>query len=107
MLEILKNNSLSGITVNLKERQNIALISCIEIVLMSMGNTKYHLVTAKLGAYNTEMRDSYKNPEYLKTVLKEVYQNDYDYIISEIKLHLGIDLVKENDMAEFFKIMES
>ena len=104
---IFKTDWLNGIAVDFKEQNKVALISCIEVVLMSMGNTKYHLVTAKLNAYNAVMRDSYKNPEYLKTVLKEVYQNDYDYIISEIKLHLGDDLVKEEDIAEFFKIMES
>ena len=93
--------------MDFKEEHKIALISCIEIVLMSMGNTKYHLVIAKLHAYNAAMRDSCKNPEYLKIVLKEVYQNDYDYIISEIKLHLGDELVKEKDMSDFFKIMES
>src|SRR5437588_666446 len=89
-----------------EEQHKNALISSIEVVLMSMSNTKYHLVTAKRNAYNTAMRDSYKNPEYLKIVLKEVYQNDYDYIISEIKLQLGDDLVQENDIAEFIKIME-
>lgn len=71
-----------------------------------MGNTKYNLVTTKLNAYNMTMRDSYKNLEDLKTVLKEVYVYEYNYIISQIKLHLG-DLVDEEDMAEFFKIMES
>ena len=72
-----------------------------------MGNTKYNLVTAKLNAYNMTMRDSYKNLEDLKTVLKEVYVYEYNYVISQIKLHLGDDLVNEEDIVEFFKIMES
>jgi hypothetical protein len=64
------------------EQHKIALISCLEVVLMSMGNTKYNLVVAKLGSYDIAIRECYKNPEYLKSVLKEVYQEDYDYIIS-------------------------
>lgn len=56
----------------IKEENKLALISCIEVVLMSMGNTKYNLATAKLNAYNITMRDSYKNLADLKTVLKEV-----------------------------------
>ena len=89
-----------------KEQNKEALISSIELVLMSMGNTKYNLVVTKLNVYNITMRDSYKNLEGLKTVLKEVYVYEYNSIISQIKLHLG-DLVEEEDIAEFFKIMES
>ncbi len=73
---------------------------------MSMGNTKYNVVIAKLNVYNLTVRDSYKNLEYLKTVLKEVYVYEYNQVISEIKIQLG-DLVNEEDIAEFFKIMES
>ena len=73
---------------------------------MSMGNTKYHMVIAKLNAYNITMRDSYKNLEELKTVLKEVYVLEYNQVISEIKIQLG-DLTEEKDIAEFFKVMES
>lgn len=89
-----------------KEQNKLALISAIEVVLMSMGNTKYMVVVAKLHAYNLTMRDSYKDLEHLKTVLKEVYVFEYNQVISEIKLQLG-DLVNEQDIAEFFKIMES
>ena len=73
---------------------------------MSMGNTKYHMVIAKLNAYNVAMRDSYKNLEELKTVLKEVYEFEYNQVISEIKIQLG-DLSDEKDISEFFKVMES
>ena len=74
---------------------------------MSLGNTKYNLVIAKLEAYNQAMRDSYKDPKVLKIILKSVYGSEYDHIINEIKLHLDDDLVKEKGMSEFFKIMEN
>ena len=61
---------------------------------MSMSNTKYMTVVAKLHAYNLTMRDSYKDLEYFKTVLKEVYVFEYNQVISEIKIQLG-DLVEE------------
>ena len=73
---------------------------------MSMGNAKYNVVVAKLHAYNTSMRDSHKNIEVLKTVLKEVYMFEYNQLISDIKIQLG-DLVEEKDINEFFKVMES
>jgi len=73
---------------------------------MSMGNTKYNVVVAKLNAYNMSMRESYKDLEVLKTVLKEVYVFEYNQVISDIKIQLG-DLVEEPDIAEFFRIMES
>ena len=90
----------------LSEQNKLALISCIELVLMSMGNTKYNVVIAKLNAYNISMRDSYKDLEVLKTILKEVYVFEYNRVISDVKLYLG-DLIEGKDMVEFFRVMES
>ena len=73
---------------------------------MSVGNTKYNVVIARLKAYNLTMRDSYKQLDELKTILKEVYVFEYNRIISDIKTQLG-DLAEEKDIAEFFKVMES
>lgn len=93
--------------MDFKEQHKVALISCIEIVLMSKSNTKYNLVVAKLNSlYDCSIRDCCENPEYLKTILKEVYKEDYNSIIEEIKLQLD-ELVMEKDMSDFFKIMES
>jgi len=83
-----------------------ALISCVELALMQTSNTKFHLTVAKLRSYDTTINKSYNHAEYLRIVLKGVYENDYDRIINEIKMCLG-DLVNEQDIAEFFKIMES
>ena len=90
------------------EQHKIALISCLEIVLMSKSNTKYNLLVAKLNSqYDCSIRDCCENPEYLKHILKEVYKEDYNSIVEEIKMQLDEDLLKEKDMANFFKIMEN
>jgi hypothetical protein len=73
---------------------------------MSLGNTKYNLVVAKLEAYNKSVRDSYEEPVVLKIILKSVYGSEYDRIINQIKRHLG-EFVNEEGMSDFFKIMES
>jgi len=89
------------------EQHKIALISILEIVLMSGGNVKYSMAVAKLNSlYNITIKDCYKHPEYLKTVLKDGYKGDYNSIIEEVKSRLG-NLVNEKDIAEFLKIMES
>jgi len=89
------------------EQRKLALVSCLEVVLMSMGNTKYNLLVTKLDSlYDCTVRDCYEHPEYLKPALKEVYTEDYNSIIEQIKVHLG-DLSNEDDLANFFKIMES
>jgi hypothetical protein len=91
---------------NFEKEHKIALISCLETVLMRMGNTKYNLLVAKLNArHDLAIRDSYDHPEHLKSVLKEVYQESYNHIITEVKIMLD-GSVKE-DIANFFKIMES
>ena len=88
------------------EMHQTAVISCMELVLMRFGNTKYHLTVSKLRSYDTTISESYNHTEYLKMVLKEVYGNDYDQIINEIKMYLG-DLAEQQDVAEFFKSMEN
>jgi len=56
------------------EQRKLALVSCLEVVLMSMGNTKYNLLVTKLDSlYDCTVRDCYEHPEYLKPALKEVY----------------------------------
>ena len=92
---------------SLAEQQRLALLSCVEIVLMRSGGPNYHLVQAKLDSlYNCTILDCYENPEYLQTVLKDVYKEKYDSIIANIKLELD-ELVNEEKIANFLKIMES
>ena len=73
---------------------------------MNESNTKYHRVVAKLRSYDVTIMDSYNRMDYLKIILKEVYQDSYLRIINDIKMSLG-DLVEEKDISEFFKFMES
>jgi hypothetical protein len=85
----------------------LALISYVELVLMRRGNANYHLVIAKLGSlYNCKISDCYEHPEYLKTVLKDVYKEEYHSIISQIKSYLA-DLADVKEIVDFFKTMES
>jgi len=88
---------------NLNQKE-IALISCIEVVLMRKGNVDYNLVLARLNAlYGCKMIDCYEHPEYLKTVLKEVYKENYYSIINEFRVELG-DLVVE-EISDFINIL--
>lgn len=74
---------------------------------MKKGNTNFHLVLARLGAmYDCQMSDCYEHPEYLKAVLQDVYQKDYDFLVEQFKSYLG-DLADVKEMDNFFKIMQS
>ena len=89
------------------EPYKIALISYVELVLMRSGDVNYHRVLAKLGSlFDCKIMDCYDHPEYLKTVLKDVYQKDYSSVISQIRSHLG-ELEDDPEIIAFFKIMES
>lgn len=84
----------------------IAFATCIEIVLMRRGNSDYNIVLAKLQSlYKSWIYECIDHPEYLKSVLKEVYVNDYHTIIEEIREESDrledIDKLK----SDFFKIM--
>ncbi|MDE1769543.1 MAG: hypothetical protein KGI28_03180 [Thaumarchaeota archaeon] len=82
----------------------LALISSIEVVLMRNGNENYNLVLAKLGArYDCKIMDCYDHPEYLKTILHEVYKENYTSIINEIRLELGTFDTEE--ISDFINIL--
>ena len=86
----------------------IAFMTCVEVVLMRRGNTNYHSVTAKLHSlYGAELIDCFEHPEYLRTVLKEVYKDDYNSILNEIRIELKVLVDIEKMKEKFFKIMES
>ena len=88
------------------EQYKLALLSCIELVLMRRGNTNYNLAVAKLGSlYSCTIRDSYEHPSYLRVVLKEVYNGDYNHIIDEIKVQLD-ELANVKEVGDFLKIMQ-
>jgi len=90
------------------EQHKVALMSCIEIVLMRRSGANYHLIQARLNAIcNRNLIDCYEYPKYLRDVLEEVCKEDYNSIVNEIKLHLGDDLIAEKDIANFLKTMES
>ena len=92
---------------SIEEENKIAFATCIEIVLMRRGNVNYNLVLTKLKSlYKSWILECADHPEYLRTVLKEVYANDYYIIIEEIRLESSkledIDKLK----SAFFKVME-
>jgi hypothetical protein len=90
----------------LDEQLANALISIIEMVLMRRGNTKYHFLVSKLSSqYDCTITDCYQHPEYLRAALKDVYKDDYNSIIEEIKIHLD-ELANKKDLVDFFKVME-
>lgn len=89
------------------ESYRLAVISYVELVLMRRGNKNYHLVLARLGSlYDCKIGDCYDHPQYLKTVLKDVYGEEYASIISQIKSYLG-ELADVQEIIDFFKIMEN
>ena len=84
----------------------IAFATCIEIVLMRRGNANYNTVLAKLQSlYKSWIYECVDHPEYLKSILKEVYVNDYYTIIEEIREES--DRLEDMDKlkSDFFRIM--
>jgi hypothetical protein len=89
------------------EQNKLALLSCIELVLMKRGNTNYNLVVAKLDSlYNCTIRDCYEHPNYLGAVLKDVYNGEYANIIDEIKVQLD-EMTNVEEIRNFCQSLAS
>lgn len=77
----------------------------VEVVLMRKGGPQYHLVLARLERdYNCKIFDCFEKPEYLKSVLRDVYGKEYQDIIENIAAELG-EVVDEKEIAEFLSKM--
>ena len=90
-----------------EEEDKIAFMTCVELVLMKKGNTIHNLVMAKLKSlYDADIMDCFEHPEYLRTVLKQVFKDEYAAVLNEVKLELeklvDIDRLK----TKFFRVME-
>lgn len=92
----------------LNEENKIAVVTCTEVVLMRGGNANYNLVLAKLRSiYNCEIGECIDRPEYLRTVLKEVYKDDYNSVLDKIRLETDRLTDMDEFKDKFFKIMTS
>lgn len=79
----------------------------VEVVLMRRGGPQYHLVLARLERdYNCKIFDCFERPEYLKSVLKDVYGKEYQDIIESISVELG-EVVSEKEIAAFLDKMKA
>ncbi len=85
-------------------KENLAL--SIEVVLMRRGGPEYQLVVTKLkNNFNLEVIDCYEKPECLRKILNEVYRDDYESVIEEIKWELE-ESVNEKKIAEFLDALK-
>lgn len=86
----------------------ITFMTCIELVLMKRGNADYILIQARLDAlYHCEVSECIDHPEYLSEVLKEVYQEEYESVLDEIRLETSRLVGMDQFKTKFFKVMES
>jgi hypothetical protein len=85
-------------------KENLAL--SIEVVLMRRGGPEFQMVLAKLkNNFNLDIINCYENPEYLRKVLKEVYREDFKFIVEEIIGELG-EYAQEQKIIEFLDILK-
>lgn len=90
----------------MQDQNRTALALAIEVVLMRKGGDQYYHFVFKLrNLYKCEIIDCYDKPQYLKSVLKEVYGNEYNSIVEDIKLELD-DSAKEEGIAAFLSVLE-
>ncbi len=82
---------------NLKELVAIS----IEMVLMRTNGPQYFLTISRLERdYNCKIADCFEHPQYLKNVLKDVYENSYDKILGDLEMELG-EIVSEKEIQDF------
>lgn len=73
----------------------------VEIVLMRKGGPQYHLVVARLERdHDCKIFDCFDHPDYLRSVLKEVYGDDYRDIVDNIEAEFG-EMIDRYEIAAF------
>lgn len=93
---------------SLNEENKMTVTTCIEVVLIRSGNANYDAVLAKLRSlYNCEISECVDHPEYLRTVLNEVYKNNYNSIVEEMSLQTHRLTNMDEYKNTFYKTMRS
>lgn len=87
--------------MDLDTENKIAVLLCIEMVLVRRGIADYERLVDKLRShYNCAVIDCFDHPEYLRTIITEIYKKESSPIINEIRTHLG-DLASKEEISEF------
>ena len=81
------------------------VVLSVEVVLMRKGGPQYHQVLARLERdYECKIFDCFEHPEYLRSVLQEVYGEDYATIVDNLEVELG-EIVSEKGVAGFLEAL--
>lgn len=90
----------------MSDSSKVTVTLSVEAVLIKRGMEKYYHMLAKLRSrYDCEIADCYDKPQYLKNILKDVYDGDYEDIVKEIKEELG-ESVKDKGITDFLEVLE-
>lgn len=75
-------------TKKMNENPYMAVVAIsVEIVLMRKGGPQYQLALARLERdYGCKVFDCFDHPQYLKSVLQDVYGKDYSDLIEKIEI---------------------
>ena len=77
----------------------------IEVVLMRTNGPQYFLALSRLERdYECKIADCFEHPEYLKNVLKDVYENSYDRILDDLESELG-EITSEKEIKDFLSVL--
>lgn len=77
----------------------------IEVVLMRTSGPQYFLTLSRLERdYECKIADCFEHPEYLKSVLKDVYEKSYVQILDDLEDELG-ELVSEKEIKDFLNVL--
>ncbi|HEY8109353.1 MAG TPA: hypothetical protein VIG05_00605 [Candidatus Nitrosotenuis sp.] len=77
----------------------------IEVVLMRTNGPQYFLALSRLERdYECKIADCFEHPEYLKNVLKDVYENSYDRILDDLESELG-EITSEKEIKDFLSAL--
>ena len=79
----------------------------IEGALLNIGKEALDKVIERLQKdYHCDIPDCYENPEYLKHILKDLYGNCYEQIVSNIEKKLE-GFTEQNLIKEFLTVMST
>jgi hypothetical protein len=74
---------------------------------MRKGGPQYQLALARLERdYGCKIFDCFDHPQYLKSVLQDVYGKDYSDLIEKIEIELG-ESISENDIMRFLQVLKN
>ena len=101
-------NQLCAVSLDSEDLMKKTMVTlALKNTLLELGVQEYDKVMSLLQKdYNSTLEDCYENPEYLKQILKDLFGDSYEDILSSLNENMK-DISTQKDIKDFLQVLST